>query len=643
MEKSTALKLFNLTEEELTQDSINRAYERLVGTINNDVLDDARLVLLEETLDVSRGTTNLASISNQLDEAKRDLNNFSEGLEESLNEANRIVNDIKELKERIEQLEKQKVEIANNINNANDSIYRLQNNIDELEIQKQILADKEDKKNRKNRIEELNNDIKVLNQELEKIYEQMGTATVEDFDDLKRQREAVISLIEDHKRELASLEYAPKKTIYKKKVIKKVKKKDKILTEDEMKNDHPIKVNEVEDVQNVDELRNKDEIKELFAPQAEISNAELNTSIFDNNNIDDMVQNIDMADSNIPTGEIRFDGNEEEAYKEKYGNIELSYPNSLVDDQVESEQQFEQPIFDANAQVPDDSLVVDKGNFELNIPTDKVSNEEQVITSDNEVEQSIISSEPDYSKEITFEEEPSLNIDAELINDVNANEPVMEEASNVQEESVQEPSLEKPKADDLNFSGIQVTKTFINDMQNNENGFEVKQDTVDVVKKPMGFMGKLKQKFNSIVHGKSIQESKDNLKKVMEEVYLDNLKIQKVNNEMAALDKFSPQIVDYEKLLAKLYAGKKGRIEYIEFLESILDKFNDIYPNIKDETFNSIVASLPSDVEYDVGAAITEVVNSNESNSYSDDDVSMLDDFVRTVNEVKGLSSGMSR
>ena len=58
---------------------------------------------------------------------------------------------------------------------------------------------------------------------------------------------------------------------------------------------------------------------------------------------------------------------------------------------------------------------------------------------------------------------------------------------------------------------------------------------------------------------------------------------------------------------------------------------------------NSIINDLPTDIDYDIGAAITEVVNSNESNSYNDDDVNALEDFIRSVNEIKGLSTGIAR
>lgn len=658
MEKETALKLFNLNENELTQDTINRAYDSLVGTVNNDVIDEAKKVLLETVLSTSRGTYNLASISIELDNVKQELNDFSTNLEESLKEATRITDEIKELKDAIKELENQKVQIANKINQANDNIYSIEKNIDELEIQKQILADEDDKKKRKERIEELNLDIKTFNKELDEIYEKMQNphTTTEEFDLLKRQRDGLLNLVEEHKKELASLEFEKRPATYKKKIIKKVVKKvvkkPTLNVNEEVKNDHPIKVDAVEEVQNVEEFRNKDEIKEIFAPTSDV-NYEPDNGFLSKSKIEDYVANNDVDYG-------------DEVYNQNIGNIEVSIPTN----NQETDFQFEQPTFDnSNINNNDDVLTVNKGNYEWSIPTD--NQEESILSTEEPV---VNPNEPDLNKEITFEEEPnySINIDPDVFEDANVKneeqpivneevvvnneeQPIINDDAVVQNENNETPAetpaeipAETPQEsveqlDDLNFTGIQVTKSFMNDMKNSENGAEIKTENVEVVQKPLGFMGRIKQKFNNVVHGKAVQEAKDKLKKACEEAYIDNLKIEKVNNELSLLDKFSPQIVDYEKLLAKLYAGKKGKTEYIDYLTNQLTGFENVYPGIKDETLNSIALGLPTDVDYDISSAITEVVNSNESNAYTDDDVNALDDFVRNMNEIKGLGQGMSR
>ena len=196
--------------------------------------------------------------------------------------------------------------------------------------------------------------------------------------------------------------------------------------------------------------------------------------------------------------------------------------------------------------------------------------------------------------------------------------------------------ISRPK---LTASGIQVTKNFANDIKTKQVKRKIKKNPNQVVKKPVGFLGKLKEKIRTAKVNRDIKKNIMVLKEKYQSVYEDYLKIEKLK-DMETTIMGQEQKSRIDALINKLYNGKKESIDYLDYVINELDNYNDMYPNIKDEMVYQTIISLPRELEnIDIDKLEKEL--KDKVAEYKEEDITALETLIGNINNTR--NNGRSR
>ena len=573
-----ALSFLGLDEHNLDIDKINDAYNKCAKRNAGreyilNKLDLAKDILINYVYDNENNIIN--DLTNPLHEISSSIDVVRENIDNTNKEDLNILltsikNNIHDFQSNLDNLMKSIASIKAEADLLVLDVASLEKYQNTLQNKEEELLKVEEQVNIDTQIKELNNKKNQLIAQSEKVYNDMRiNLTAEKFDELKKVYENLSSEIKDIDAEITKL---------------------KELKDDSVLNNHTLNdfTKSLEDNVKTENLIPQDD---LLTSYKEIDNKEdnlLNIQPISNshkiNNEDVKLDNIlDFANQNV-----------------------VDNSNIVTEEEQQENTIDEQPILEE--QVPQ----IDESQLNVVNPMDEIIrlNEEPVNEKNSEM-----------SNEEIDDLEQKIISNTEAMTNENNNE-----MTNKKEIDLIDISRPKP-------SGVQVTKNFANDIKTNKVGRKLEKNTYKIEKKPVGFLGKLREKIKTNKINKEIKKNIQMLNKKYKDVYLAYLNIEKLKElESATIDEQEKS--RYTKLISKLLHDKKGEIDYLNYVANELDNYDSIYNNIKDDMEYQSIINLPNELDNfnleDLERNLEEI-----SSDYSEADATSLYELANKIKDLK--------
>lgn len=608
MEKIDALRIMQLNENELSENVIEKAYEKLYGSMGESVLNEAKSVLSFSLLE------NLKEKENTLKTNKEKLIRRNE----------QIAHQLSKYMEVIKKLQKEQEKINNNLPNYDSAISKTERRIEELEIKNKELVEENKRKEAINHKENIINNKKGLQKNADEIFKQLDTSNP-NYNDLRKQYDSIVNLIADYDRELKEIEEQEKNNVLELSGRKIPALEDKSMIQDNTISNIETKSEVVEEPKKEDE-----DIVELSAqeyPAIEDKSMEQNgdNNVFTFDNIQNDI-NVDTNQESVSEINDKEDVQENDEVVEENNNIfdinsiEADINNAINEENNITEEKEDERVYTVN-----------DGDFDINsIESNLAKENEDILESIQNINIGKIEENlPTFDEPAEVENEQQ-----NIIGGYVEKKGPFEWMFPVENQSIVE---EEPEVkQELTSTGISTTKSAAENLVNQE----FSDEKTEIIKQPVGLLNKLKYKLNK----KNIERARVELTKEFRKINYDNLRVKKLKELIDMAGNNEAQKNEYEKLINKLYVGKDIDVKYIN---ENLSKLENIDPDIKESMLNEIINELPTDIDdYNVNDEIVDTlyVGSTSSDNYTEEDVNAFYSIVDEIDNIKnGLSNGESK
>ena len=535
-----ALKLFNLSEDELNAESIKEAYNNLMKDNSNDETMVNAIELANETLLKYIHKSDVALDGKVLENSKQVLDDVKMKVED----LGSYISSIKET-------------VAENEN----FLDRLNGELEKLELEKQRIEKAQEQRKVEKRIEELGIEKQKYDLEARKLYYEMnrGNMTSELTTELTDKYDQVNSKSKECQAEISRL---------------------------------------------------KDALSNGEIPSFDDTNKDDLSSVVDNLNSIDYNQSIEDAIAKY----------EKELEEEQKVNSVEEAPQELVQEANESNSvEMDNPSLDVNSIFnQEDVAPIDDTNVSDIPPVEEEVNEEYIAP--------IVGDETVQDVEQPVEEAPV--VEQPVVEEPTVEQPVVEQVP------APEPAVKTKKS--LRSSLVQARRAFADKLVEGV-VFLVGPSKHKPGRKPKSLFTTLKEKLGEKTKNIGVDRDEElrritiDLSNGYTRLYNDYHKIEKLKGMINDLNgENEPQKQIYEDLISRLYHGKADKVEFMRTLTEMLDNYNDMYPNIRENLTTKIITALPSDIDEEV----TQVENLNID--YTDEDVEEFNDVINYIKRVRG-------